>query len=276
MLMSKIYFSYKRMMRVFNLEEILMSNSETNLVDVMRKYTDLLYQSDSLRDIEHSNMICQYIQFYENVRKNNNLKHFIKLFGENMDSKLNSLEIVCRIKAFIRFEEKIRLHCQENLSLNEIRDVIGLRVIADVEEEKKLYSILDKIVTFFVKNNCVICSANKVMEQSEYIAEQIKFAVKDYVYNPKDNGYKSIHIVFWSNDFHNFLEVQLRTPEHHLISESLADHDLYKKNRYNKSQINFDFTKITSLKGFKAMKLDGRIQVYDKIGLVRPIIIESL
>ncbi|XP_078444495.1 RELA/SPOT homolog 3 [Wolffia australiana] len=95
---------------------------------------------------------------------------------------------------------------KKKLSMNEIHDINGLRLI--VEDEKDCYKALEIVHTLWPK---------------------VTGKLKDYITKPKYNGYQSLHTVVMSQDMVP-LEVQIRTKEMHTQAEfGFAAHWRYKE-----------------------------------------------
>jgi GTP pyrophosphokinase len=91
--------------------------------------------------------------------------------------------------------------------VDELYDLIGLRIILDTDDE-------------------TICG--KVMEEIKKIYPYLPETYKDYIKNPKPNGYQSIHCAFIGPG-NEKVEVQVRTRKMHLIAEKgIAAHYRYK------------------------------------------------
>ena len=105
------------------------------------------------------------------------------------------------------------------------------------------------------------------------INECFKNGVKDYILNPKENGYQSLHATFRRPNGGECFEVQIRTFDMHVYAETgSADHEKYKRNKYEtektKSDINFfEKTKI-HMPGY-GISPEGR--VFDYIGLEKSL-----
>ncbi|MFN3269686.1 MAG: RelA/SpoT family protein [Candidatus Kapaibacteriota bacterium] len=98
--------------------------------------------------------------------------------------------------------------------VEELYDLIGIRIILDTEDE----TICEKVV-------------NEIKKIYPFIPE----TYKDYIRNPKPNGYKSIHCAF-VGEGNQKVEVQVRTFKMHLIAEKgVAAHY-----RYKSGQISID------------------------------------
>ncbi|KAG9146812.1 hypothetical protein Leryth_005134 [Lithospermum erythrorhizon] len=98
-----------------------------------------------------------------------------------------------------------KLH-KKKLSMDEIHDIHGLRLI--VEKEEDCY---------------------KALEIVHQLWDEIPGRYKDYIIHPKLNGYRSLHTVVMGDDMVP-LEVQIRTKEMHLQAEfGFAAHWRYKE-----------------------------------------------
>jgi len=94
----------------------------------------------------------------------------------------------------------------KNIKFEEVLDLIGLRIIVK--------SIGD-------------CYKALSLMQTRYIP--ISAGFKDYISQPKENGYQSLHLIA-SNEDERKLEIQIRTDEMHLIAEEgIAAHWNYKE-----------------------------------------------
>ena len=103
----------------------------------------------------------------------------------------------------------------KNLTLSQIYDLMAIRVIVSSVEE--CYLVLGKINGMFTL---------------------IPNRFKDYIANPKPNGYKSIHTGVMSENKRP-IEIQIRTKEMHYFNEyGVAAHWIYKSKGHKKS--NFD------------------------------------
>lgn len=117
---------------------------------------------------------------------------------------LNNNNINFVIKGRVKNIYSIYNKLMSGKTWNEIYDILALRIILDDESE-----------------------CNKVAEliHSKYIYLSIRF--KDYINNPKENMYQSLHTTIINND--RFYEIQIRTNEMHKTAEvGNASHQLYK------------------------------------------------
>lgn len=144
----------------------------------------------------------------------------------------NKLEIILselKIKGQIFFRQKhfssvYKKMKNKNLPLAKIYDLIAMRVIVPTIED--CYAVLGSI---------------------HGIYRPLPDRFKDYISNPKPNGYRSLHTtIIAEND--RPLEIQIRTKEMHEISEyGIAAHWIYKEKRVKKSILDEKLSFIRSM-----------------------------
>lgn len=118
-------------------------------------------------------------------------------------SKINYIKIYGRAKKYYSLHKKLK----EKQSLDKIYDLVALRIIT--KNVGECYEILSLLHRNF---------------------ELIGGRVKDYIENPKDNGYQSIHTTLHDNRIKFDFEVQIRTQEMHEFAEyGVASHWSYKQ-----------------------------------------------
>lgn len=112
-----------------------------------------------------------------------------------------------------------KLH-SKNLRINQIYDIIAMRVIVDTVEE--CYAVLGRIHGLY---------------------KPMAGRVKDYIANPKPNGYKSLHTTIIVENQHP-MEVQIRTYKMHKESEygGVCAHWLYKEHKSKKNEFDSRMT----------------------------------
>ena len=122
-------------------------------------------------------------------------------------------EISGRAKHYYSIYKKI---IKENKTIDKIYDLYGIRII--VSKESDCYAI------------------KHILEQIWEIEKDPatkKLRIKDFIQNPKANGYQSLHINFRVQD--KIIEVQIRTSKMNQIAESgVAKHWKYKENERDK------------------------------------------
>jgi len=91
---------------------------------------------------------------------------------------------------------------EPKMNLDRMGDIAGIRLI--LGSEQQIYKVLDLIQANF----------------------ELSGRIRDYIKNPKDIGYKGIHIYIKDADFNKRIEVQLRTTEFHNWSTLVEITDL--------------------------------------------------
>ncbi len=115
-------------------------------------------------------------------------------------------EVTGRPKHIYSIHKKIEKYSKENLGANDIHDLFALRILVDTPQD--CYTALGIVHTKW---------------------RPLPGQFDDYIANPKDNLYKSLHTAVLCVDAHP-VEVQIRTHEMHRVSEyGVAAHWLYKE-----------------------------------------------
>lgn len=263
--------------------------TEHSIPDVLQKYEELLKEADGLDNLQHATFINQYrnividTKFLGTLRKYFN--EFYKLIEREFPETMFHLE--GRRKSLISTEKKILKSLAENKSLDTLRDLIAFRIIIFDKNNKQeeavnlCYSIMNKVIEFGIKNGFMLCEANPVDETYGFdnskhkifipsksgIPNEFAFGVKDYILNPKRNGYQSLHCAFRLASGHCF-EVQIRTHSMHIHAESgEANHDEYKEETY--STFEFEKSKI-QIPGYGVSE-NGT--VHDMVGLEKALLV---
>ena len=125
---------------------------------------------------------------------------------EQILSELNIKgEIQSRQKHFYSVYKKL---VKKNITLGKVYDLVAMRVLVDKIED--CYAVLGKIHAIY---------------------KPIQGRVKDYIANPKPNGYQSLHTTIVAEN-NRPLEIQIRTFDMHKHSEyGVAAHWIYKESR---------------------------------------------
>lgn len=183
-----------------------------------------------------------------------------------------SFTIVCRRKGLESTVKKVVLSYLEDSSID-LSDLLAFRVIDDsLDSEEVLtkycYSIKTICIDYFIKKKfCTLCTPCKQVGSDPLS--------KDYIEEPKENGYQSIHLAFKSKAPSNeTFEVQIRTIQMHEDAEvGKASHTEYKDKKYQavEKYIWFDPKKV-HIPNFRVL-CNGKI--YDKIGLKKAMHIEE-
>lgn len=169
---------------------------------------------DNVVRLKHPNEYNELKIAIESKREEN--EEQLRITKEKISQILKELkidgEIVCRIKHISSIFNKLH---NNNRTLDQIYDILAMRVIVDSVEE--CYSVLGRI---------------------HGIYKPMAGRVKDYIANPKPNGYKSLHTTIIVENQHP-MEIQIRTREMHRDSEyGVYAHWLYKEKKDKKT--NFD------------------------------------
>ena len=134
---------------------------------------------------------------------------------DDLDSAGISAEVTGRPKHIYSIHRKIQSYAEQNLGVDDIHDLFALRVL--VNEVNDCYAALGVV-------------------HSKWRPLPGQF--DDYIANPKDNLYRSLHTSVRCTDAHP-VEVQIRTQEMHRVSEyGVAAHWLYKEGR--NSDVDFE------------------------------------
>jgi hypothetical protein len=169
-----------------------------------------------------------------------------------------------RIKSLIRLEEKINgniveyiydHHCKNKEyppetkikdQIGRIKDLIAYRIVISLpqchlspgedragRELGYLYEIADALPDFLEKRGFKP-ELSGIDIQSSQISDPYKPYYRDYIENPNNFGYKSLHISFFDNTSRSNIEVQIRTKEMDDNAEiGPANHLGYEKRQEN-------------------------------------------
>ena len=259
-------------------------HSASSLDEAWIGYIDMLRDTEDIINAQYATKLEQS----HNMLSASNLKQLEKDFVGFKDHLRNCskqtgihLHLLRRQKAFIGLNEKIRLFINSGKNLSKINDLLGFRIVIqtpypDTEDSiKYCYNVLNEVLFYFcLKKEYLILEAEprvglELMPQLDeklgilvppqgYIYPGFQINVKDYICNPKSNGYQSLHI-----------EVQIRTFAMDILAEHGSGvHIKYKIEKYENVELeNIDYSKI-KMPGF--MQLSNG-EVYDTIGLTRSI-----
>ncbi|MCX8035939.1 MAG: bifunctional (p)ppGpp synthetase/guanosine-3',5'-bis(diphosphate) 3'-pyrophosphohydrolase [Candidatus Sumerlaeia bacterium] len=183
--------------------------------DTMKVYAPLANRLGMMRiksELEDLAMRYLYPQEYRRIAelvaekrasREAKVERSISVLREHLAQQGLHPEIVGRPKHFYSIFEKMR---EQKLELDQIYDLIGLRVIT--EHKQKCYDIVGHIHALW---------------------KPIPGRLKDYIALPKDNGYQSLHTAVMGPDG-QVIEIQIRTREmHRMAEEGIAAHWRYKE-----------------------------------------------
>ncbi len=238
----------------------------------------------SVEDILHATKLMEYREF---LTDREFLKEIRKTFDElyNHISEIQPDLMFCiegRRKSLISTEKKILTLLSKNKSLDTLHDFFAFRITLFDNNPGELidecYKVAENLIIFMVSNGFIPCEASPkydikgfaadkhpgiVIPETSGISPRYSYCVKDYIKNPKTNGYQSLHIAFRDHNGKSF-EIQIRTHTMHVRAESgSADHDDYKTRIYTEA-VDFDPIQV-HLRGYKVNPNNDGVD--DKIGL---------
>lgn len=259
----------------------------STLPELLKEYESDLRKSNSTENMLHANKLKEYYnvltdnKFLSNIRK-----QFDLLYSRAKKQYPNLLfYLEGRRKSVISSDQKISLYLEQKKSLDEFRDMLAFRFTLfddnSMESIKLAYSLMDDIIEFMISQGFTPCEATQTFQTEGFDANNFPgmivptksflssdniHLVKDYVLNPKESGYQSLHVAF-RDYLGRCFEIQIRTFAMHIHAEShsIAGHDSYKSSRYSSTEIEFDRTRV-HLNGYAVS--EGNL--FDYIGLEKP------
>lgn len=253
-----------------------------SIPEVLTKYEQLLRHSGDLLDLAHASKIAEYNHQITNRKYLTSLQQNFNGIYSLISTKFPDVRfsIDGRRKSLVSTEKKIQKLLKEKMSLDLLRDLFAFRILIFGKNSSSListcYKIAEAVISYFISKGFVLCEAdpligigfdrelhpNILVPKSSGISANFQFGIKDYILNPKKNGYQSLHFVF-RTDSGNCFEIQIRTFDMHLHAESgEANHKGYKLKTYP-STLSFDRKKI-NIPGY-GLSPEG--QLFDLIGL---------
>ena len=142
----------------------------------------------------------------DNKPKDFSYNQEINLICNQLQALGITTDISCRVKDPYSILHKLT---RKSVKIEELTDIVGFRII--VKEEEECYTALKLIQEIY-----------KVIPEK----------YRDYIDNPKTNGYRSLHTVILLGSYGLPVEIQIRTREMHNIAENgEAAHSRYKQNQ---------------------------------------------
>lgn len=263
-----------------------------SLEEVCTNYIDLLNDSKDIFNILYANKLLEFLEAEKKISDLEDEFHEFKHYLRDWSQK-NHVKVLVKMrkKDFIGFNEKIRLFLLTDRDLDSIRDLLGFRLIlctgqVDTPESIDLcYQLLNETIPFFaIQRKCLFLDAEprvgKTLDSNSDVAKRILIPkksnllpgfekkVKDYVYNPKANGYQSLHVCSKTPTGLVF-EKQIRTfaMDLHAEYDEYCIHSLHKKERYSteaKINLNLDLINLDGIAFDKNHNL-----LCDYIGLLK-------
>lgn len=273
-----------------SLAEYLYSSS--SMEEVWEKYILGLRQSDSLYLKSYANKLEEFQAMKEESKLIELeqefcwLKQHLRLLQKDLGVHLL---LTRRQKDFLGLNEKIRLFMKKEEPLEKVRDFLGFRIVLCSEEKDSMqtieatYKVLNRIIKFFVgERNFLMAEAEPLVDlgfdinehpdiiipEESLILPGCENNVKDYIKNPKGNGYQGLHLIFVKQKDGIVFEIQIRTMAMHVrAEEGSAKHEMHKDTRYEGENIEVDFSKV-KISGFVAT--NDKV-ICDTIGLSKSI-----
>ena len=216
--------------------------------------------------LEEANDILNISTLHQLEHEFHDLKEHLRLWAKAHNVHLY---IVCRQKDWIGYNEKIQLFITQNMPLTKILDLLGFRIILgtslidSLEEIKLCYELQNEVMAPRIDAEFKASDFPEIIIPEEnYLCEEWSHFVKDYIYNPKYNGYQSLHSVVMTPN-NCIFELQIRT----YAMDIKALHKDYKKNRYkNLDNLCIDYDRI-KIPGFSVS--NGNIR--DIVGLRKSV-----
>ena len=235
------------MRQIPNLEQAL--EGAKNLPEVIRNQIAILNLKSKSPDIK---IFTRKLQSYYSYITDKSLLNIQRKFFEGFYSEIdkNYPEFLFRLegrrKSFISAYKKLWI----SDSYATMKDISGFRItlFGDDSEEliKQCYTVMELLFNYSLglKMEVEPCMATPlkdidsfnpdkhpeiIVPKKSLLPEDIQPYVKDYILNPKGNGYQSLHMTFRTRiDF--YFEVQIRTFDMHMIAENgHASHNKYKE-----------------------------------------------
>ncbi len=227
----------------------LLENASRTHNSLDRTHANFLLQMEEL--LEHNNFLTSQSQ---------RIREFYQYMAEHYGNY--SFTFRGRIKSLIRAEEKFNgyivgyiCHYHSRYGtyppvselreeINRFKDLIAYRIVLSLPachlkpgtdrvalEEKTLYEIANVLPDFLEERGFTAQLSHKEQPvSSPLLNENVRPYYKDYIVNPKEGGYRSLHLTLFDNMARSYTEIQLRTKDMDDFAEiGEANHDLYEK-----------------------------------------------
>ncbi|MCI8273768.1 MAG: hypothetical protein HFJ55_06790 [Clostridia bacterium] len=264
-----------------------------DIPEVIRLYEKSL-RNGNFDDIAHANALRLYHDLITDHQFIGSLQRaFTDIYCTLEREKPNlNFSIEGRRKSLISTEQKICMLLNDNKSLDWFRDAFAFRFVIfgmnndPYQQIDSCYEVMNRIIYYYVSNGCTLCEEpvpslaltpscdlynRLVVPDKSKVEEKFRYGVKDYIFNPKANGYQSLHCALRTQAGYCF-EVQIRSLAMHVFATNdIAAHHSYKKTRYS-DFIQFD-RNLVNIPGY-AVDYDNT--VFDFVGLEKPLSIFNL
>lgn len=227
----------------------------TNARKIIELYLNDLRETGGRHNLLHANMLEHYVQISEDREFILSLQKSMTTFFFSYLHSSYHTKVFGRKKGLISLENKCNLLLARRVS-PEIKDSLGFRIILFEKTAEELihdcYLVMDKCIDFFISEGFNPTDAEKKSFTSNFdpnkhpkifvpkkslLSYNNRRFVKDYVLHPKEDGYQSLHVVFFDSQGREF-EVQIRSYLMDQYAESgPASHLSYKANRYKDDEV---------------------------------------
>ena len=231
-------------------------------------YVSALKSTGNSKDFAHATKLLEYRDLIS-ANITIKLRNVFDLLYDTLSNEIPEMRfrIAGRRKAFISLEQKIQKNISENKSLDLIRDMLGARIVLLNGNLSDCYTVMEKLVSCCIRSGYTVCeevSHSSAREKLKYISPYLAdfyYGITDYIGNPKQNGYQSIHATF-RNEYGRCFEVQVRNFDMHVTAAyGNSNHKSYKSEKY--PPISFDRNQIHMF-GYQSISNE---KVIDLIGL---------
>ncbi len=242
------------------------------VLEILHKYNaDLKASALKTRnqiDIAHCNFLIELAEILEHNEFLTSESHRIQDFYKYLSIKYPflSFNLKGRIKSLLRAEKKFNGYIVQFIydyykqnkqypdvsaikaKVNNFRDLIAYRIVIslpqsnlekgkdhETEELKYLYEIANVLPEFLEERGFTAEFASlKQPNTSPLLSSSAVPYYRDYIVNPRNSGYRSLHITFYDNISRSFTELQLRTKDMDDFAEiGTANHTFYEKKQDN-------------------------------------------
>lgn len=201
-----------------------------SIPDAISIYIDILMQSDELVNLVHAEALQKYRDEIINKKYLSRLRStfnstYTFISKDNADL---CFYIEGRRKSFISADNKI-IDILKNILLSDVNQSEEFTKLLKELKERSLIKDTHafRIIIFNSSKNMLYELQKNVVEHFNDKGSTL-VETKDYVKNPKSNGYQSIHVIIKSSTG-EFFEIQFRTFEMHMLCETgAASHSIYK------------------------------------------------
>lgn len=274
-----------------------------DISEAVEMFSRVLEETGELGNINRANDLRQYYNLISKKAYMDRMEKIInvinKEFMRKLFPKLQS-KIELRIKSLLSFDAKSQLLRKE--AEQEVmrgnrprelfpRDVMAFRIIILDRKTSKgvddCFRVMNALLPFLVqKFDCILQPTSGTVNTSGFdaskhpevifpsgevsISEELKVYVKNYIEEPKKNGYQALHAVVMETAKNFYFEIQVETQTMFYNSTQTASHEGHKSCRYAdiySKEDEFDPSKV-NMPGFYYYPDTDILDDY--IGLVTP------